>query len=610
MTSDRETDDGFAPSRLMLRALDRKSYIDYGLTFAIGAWPIAMAYLSGAHRTLGGYTGYWDSPNWVSLAFLLPALLFAFRFLMARIVPVGPSWPTWVLPPIVDLVREESARQAVYEALRRRVLSRRNVAVALAVTVIVNVVDAPQMLAPYFGTAMPRPEMGWVAMFRVQPELRWELDLLLVVSAVAAQFVAVLLGMLAIVVFFRHNLFFLGNIYQRRWVSEGDPAHFFQINPKDVNRCFGFRIANVAFNAQVLALMIAGAAMFLSRYANAFATSGQVSELLRWPPSVPELSFPLPSQWLMSLAWLVALAVVAMPAMVKLLPQVPGRGAERVDLSISNYLHEFFSDQAWPKDKSGRDEPHQLVAMRFAQNAFWPTGDNRAGLLFFFAYWIFFVTLLPPPLGNPQALAVSLAVFALLAHIARLVTFAALKLALSYVDELLVTEKADLTQQLDRVDPRSDRTRDIGVFISYRRRDSAPYARLLHDRLVADFQPDRIFMDIADIGPGADFASLIGHALEAVDAVVVVIGEKWLTLTDARARPRIEDPADMVHLEIATALARGKRVFPVLVGGAKMPAESALPAPLRGLARLNAIELSDTRWAHDAGRLVEAIGGR
>ena len=605
-----DADEHFTPSRLMLRALDRKRYLDYGLAFAVGAWPILLAWLSGAHRTVGGYAGYWDSPNWVSLAILLPALLFAFRFLMARIVPVGLSWPTWVLPPIVDLVREEPAREAVYEALRRRVLSKRNVAVALAVSVIVNAADAPQILAPYFGTAMPRTEFGWTAMFQVLPELRWELNLLLLVFALAAQFAAVLLGMLAIAVMFRHNLFFLGNIYQRRWASEGEQARFFQINPKDVNRCFGFRIANVAFNAQVLALMIAGAAMFLSRYANAFASSGQVSELLRWPPSMPAFSFPLPSQWLMSLAWLVALAVVAMPAMVKLLPQIPGRGAERVDLSISNYLHEFFSDQAWPKDKSGRDEPHQLVAMRFAQNSFWPTGDNRAGLLFFFAYWIFLVTLLPPPLGNPQALAVSLVIFAVLAHVARLATFAALRLALSYVDELLVTGNADPAQQLDRVDPRSDRTRDIGVFISYRRRDSAPYARLLHDRLVADFQPERVFMDIADIGPGADFGSLIGHALEAVDAVVVVIGEKWLTLADAHSRPRIEDPADMVHLEIATALARGKRVFPVLVGGAKMPAEPALPAPLRGLARLNAIELSDTRWAHDVGQLVNAIEGR
>lgn len=609
-TRDRAIDDGFTPSALILRVLDRGRRVDYALAFALGAWPAALAYLAGAHRTRNGYAGYWDSPSWMALAVVLPLVLYAFRYVMARVVPVGPSWPALKLPPIVDLVREESARQAVYEALRRRVLASRNLGFALAVTLIVHVADAPQMLAPYFGPAMPGPELGWTAMFRVEPALSGELNLLLLASATAAQFAAVLIGMLAIALMFRHNLFFLGNVYQRRWVPAGLQARFFQINPKDVNRCFGFRIANVAFNAQVRALMIAGAVMFVSRYANAFAGSGRVSELLHWPPAMPALSFPLPSQWLMSLAWLAALAVVAMPAMVKLLPRLPGRGAERVELSISNYLHEFFSDQAWPKDKSGNDEPHTLVAQRFAQNAFWPAGDNRAGLLFFFAYWIFFVTLLPPPLDNLQALAINLLVFAFLAYAARLATFALLKLALRYIDEMLVHTGADLAQQLDRVDPHSDRTRDIGVFVSYRRRDSAPYARLLHERLVAEFQPDRVFMDIADIAPGADFGTRIAQALDAVDAVVVVIGEKWLNLTDEQARPRIADPADLVHLEIATALAAGKRIFPVLVGGAKMPAEAALPAPLRGLSRLNAIDLSDTRWAHDVGRVIEAIKGR
>jgi hypothetical protein len=45
----------------------------------------------------------------------------------------------------------------------------------------------------------------------------------------------------------------------------------------------------------------------------------------------------------------------------------------------------------------------------------------------------------------------------------------------------------------------------------------------------------------------------------------------------------------------------------VTVGGAKMPAASALPGPLKGLAQLNAVEISDTRWAYDVGRLIEAV---
>jgi TIR domain len=586
------------PSRFIIRALDRNKTVDYGFAFAVGAWPMLLAWLIGAHWTIHEYVGYWNSPNWWSLAILLPLLLFAFRFLTARIVPVGPSWPPAIQPPIVELVQEESAKQAVYEGLRRRVLSRWNVAVPLTVTFIVHILDAPYVLAPYFGTGNADP--SWASMFKVT-DISVVQNLLLLAFAEIAQFSAVFLGLLTIVLFIRHNLFFLRNVYQRRWVPAGEEARFFQINPKDVNRCFGFRIANVAFNAQVRALMIAGAAMFLSRYAHSSGSAGQQTG---W---VPVLSFPLPSQWLMSLSWLVALAVVALPALVKLLPRLPSRGAERVELSISNYLYEFFPDAAWPKDKTGRDESYQLVAARFAQNSFWPTGDNRAAVLFFFAYWIFLVTLLPPPLNKPAALIIGLAFFAVLAYLARLATFAAFKLSLRYVDELLVAKRVEVEQRLDGADPRSDRTRDIGVFISYRRRDSAPYARSLHERLLDDFRPERIFMDVTDIAPGDNFVQRIDRALDSVDAVIVLIGEQWLTASDGQSRPRIEDPADMVHIEIAAALRRGKRVFPVTVGAAKMPGAQQLPGPLKALAQLNAVEISDTRWDYDVGRLIDAL---
>ncbi len=608
MKIDRTYDSAFAPSWLVARALDQSKHVDYGLAFAVGAWPFLLAYLIGAHRTIGDYVGYWDG-HWWSLAILFPALLFAFRFLMARVVPVGSPWPALVHPPIVDLVREESARQGVYEALRRRTLSNWNVVIPLVVTLIVHLLDAPIVFAPYF--AADYVDHSWASMFKVNPEIGAGSNLLLLLSAGVVQFGIIFLGILAMVLFFRHNLFFVGNIYQRRWVPAGEEARFFQINLKDVNRCFGFRIANVAFNAQVRALMIAGAAMFVSRYGMLISSAGTQPEFLGWPPAAPEFSelFPLPSQWLMALSWLVALAVVALPAVVKLLPRIPGSGAGRVELSISNYLHEFFPDEAWPKDRNGRDESHQTVAACFAQNSFWPTGDNRAGVLFFFAFWIFFVTLLPVPLNNLVSVAVTLALFAGLAYLARLATFAALRLALRYVDELLVSKGSELDQTLDHFDPQSDRSRDVSVFISYRRHDSAPYARSLHERLIGSFRSERIFMDIADIDPGDNFARRIDQALDVVDAVIVLIGDRWLSVTKDGGRPRIEDPEDLVHLEIATALGRGKRLFPVLVGGAKMPAAIELPDPLKGLAELNAIELSDTRWDYDVGRLIDTLKG-
>ncbi|MEA2931967.1 MAG: trimeric autotransporter adhesin, partial [Actinomycetota bacterium] len=67
---------------------------------------------------------------------------------------------------------------------------------------------------------------------------------------------------------------------------------------------------------------------------------------------------------------------------------------------------------------------------------------------------------------------------------------------------------------------------------------------------------------------------------------------------------RLDDPDDFVRLEIAAALERDIMVLPVLVEDAAMPGAADLPEQLAPLARRNAIEISDSRWTYDVGRLV------
>lgn len=608
----------------LIRLLDRRKRIDYLFAFAIGALPILCALLVGAAHTVEyscgddpvqTYKGYLDSPNWWTLAFLIPAMLYAFRWVVTKIAPVHEPWPPSSAPPILALVKDEPSKKEVYGRLRQKFLSKRNMTAALVAVVIVHVLDMWPIVTPFFsGEAQ---HLNWATMFLFQssaPEAcnAGELvtrneNIVLLIFAYAAQFSIVFLGTITIILMLRHNLFFLGNVYQRRWVPEGEGARFFQIDPKDVNRCFGFRVANEAFNTQVKGLMIAGLAMLVSRYVHSAGSAGRVTDLFNWPPEFPDLSFPIAGQWLMALFWLAALAIVALPGIVKLLPRVPSRGGERVKLSITHYLREFFSDEAWPRNKNGKDEPVPLVAARFAGNSFWPTGDNRAGVLFFFSYWIFFVILLPPSVHDVMYLLLSLIVFAILAYLAKLSTFAILRSSLGYIDELLVTAKTEEIRDLGSTDTDTEEKADIGVFISYRRKDTVEYARSLHSELVRHFQEERVFRDISDIGPGDNFVDKIGNALDSVDAVIILIGERWLSASDDEGQPRLHDPADMVRVEIVTALRRGKRVFPVLVEGARMPRETELPPALKDLAQLNAIEISNTRWDYDVGRLVEAL---
>src|SRR5262249_42941454 len=96
---------------------------------------------------------------------------------------------------------------------------------------------------------------------------------------------------------------------------------------------------------------------------------------------------------------------------------------------------------------------------------------------------------------------------------------------------------------------------------------------------------DRVFLDCRSIPAGADFAEELLGRLRACSVLVVVIGPRWLTLTDAAGQRRIDDPADWIRREITEALSAGLRVIPVLTGGAVLPAAEDLPADIAGLSR-------------------------
>lgn len=117
----------------------------------------------------------------------------------------------------------------------------------------------------------------------------------------------------------------------------------------------------------------------------------------------------------------------------------------------------------------------------------------------------------------------------------------------------------------------------------------------------------QVFLDIESIPPGVSFPDYIEREIAACDVVLVMVGDDWLTIVDSENQPRIADPSDWVHLEIAAALDRGVLTIPVLVEGARMPRTDDLPVPLANLANRNAVELRDSSWRQDVERLVEAL---
>jgi hypothetical protein len=145
------------------------------------------------------------------------------------------------------------------------------------------------------------------------------------------------------------------------------------------------------------------------------------------------------------------------------------------------------------------------------------------------------------------------------------------------------------------------------IFISYRRGETAYAAGWLYDRLADHYGGGQVFKDVDSIELGDDFVEVINVAVGSCDVLLALIGEDWLSITDAHGRRRLDDPHDFVRLEIEAALARNVRVIPILVDGARMPTAEELPNSLDRLARRQALELSPARFDFDTGRLLKVL---
>lgn len=145
------------------------------------------------------------------------------------------------------------------------------------------------------------------------------------------------------------------------------------------------------------------------------------------------------------------------------------------------------------------------------------------------------------------------------------------------------------------------------IFISYRRNDAEGEAGRLFDELARKFGRRSLFMDVTTIEPGRDFRRVIDENVSTCGALLAIIGTNWLDVRNARGERRLDDPADFVRLETASALKRNIPVIPVLVRGAIMPPQEALPEDIKDLAYRSAVELTHVRWSGDLKVLVKAL---
>ncbi|MEP6584973.1 MAG: toll/interleukin-1 receptor domain-containing protein [Ginsengibacter sp.] len=145
------------------------------------------------------------------------------------------------------------------------------------------------------------------------------------------------------------------------------------------------------------------------------------------------------------------------------------------------------------------------------------------------------------------------------------------------------------------------------IFISYRKDDSKWNTQLLYDRLSHYFSPKAIFKDFNTIKPGENYRQVIGEALKKCQVLLVIIGKNWLNSKDENGSQRLQNPEDLLRIEIETALSRNIRVIPILFDNTTMPSESLLPESLWPLALRQCLQVTETNFDYDIKHLAESI---
>jgi hypothetical protein len=87
-----------------------------------------------------------------------------------------------------------------------------------------------------------------------------------------------------------------------------------------------------------------------------------------------------------------------------------------------------------------------------------------------------------------------------------------------------------------------------GVFICYRREESAYAARAICDRLAQRLTRENVFFDVDNIDLGVDWVDALSERVGACDALVAVIGRNWLSSADRDNQRRLDDPEECLSM--------------------------------------------------------------
>ncbi len=465
----------FLASRL-LRPEARWIYIlvaAVGLAPILLAWAIGTAFTSPASassplaRTAGTviFKGYLSAVNWTIYPLVLPLSVYLLRWVANSLWgTAGATSPIAVASLLPTVHARHCGRLRFLKlAVDGRICSV--VAFLALATWLWDLSETAQLYCNYFagqGKVLVLREPDWSMFFlRTAPGepgfVAPGVNLIFVLAAYLNQLVLMFVGFFAVALILVHNCTYLKVIYRRSIATNQNPDDFIALDFNDAqyDRCFGLLSLNRAFNAQLYFLVVAGLLMLASRFANvseaqreAFTAAGQYFRTFFDPaaaklPVTSALNFvlvPDAGQIILIVSWALCFFIVCIPALLKFLPFFDQRIRHG---GIARFLLEFLKPSHPQAIEPMPPAVIEELAWKFSRNSFWPTGDRRAHLLFYFALMVFFILLIPvkPESNNLLFFAAYVALLFGLSVFFTRFFFKTLAIGLSHFDERLVGSK-------------------------------------------------------------------------------------------------------------------------------------------------------------------------
>lgn len=144
-----------------------------------------------------------------------------------------------------------------------------------------------------------------------------------------------------------------------------------------------------------------------------------------------------------------------------------------------------------------------------------------------------------------------------------------------------------------------------GIFINYRTADGPHVPELIYARLKERFGHEQVFLDSAELEPGRSFHPELTRRLKLSTVLIVLIGARWLALTDDSGTRLLDRTKDYVRWEIETSLKREIHVIPVLLEGTPLPRADELPPSMADFAGQQSLEIRPRHLPGDIRMLTK-----